>query len=87
MTTAERETSQFDGLRVGAFESRKQAEITRLIENLGGVPTVAPSMREVPLEENKEAVRFGEELLAGRISVLILFTGVGTRTLLGASGL
>lgn len=72
------------GLRVGSFESRKQAEIKKLIENLGGVATVAPSMREVPLEENKDAVRFGEELLAGRISALILFTGVGTRTLLEA---
>ncbi len=84
MTITEKETGQFSGLRVGSFESRKQAEIKRLIENLGGVPTMAASMREVPLDENKDAFHFGEELFAGRISILVLFTGVGTRTLLGA---
>ena len=34
----------FSGLRVGAFESRLQSEMQKLIENLGGVAFVAPSM-------------------------------------------
>lgn len=72
----------FAGLRVGAFESRMQAEMTRLIENLNGVPTVTPSMREIPLEENKEAFTFWEELRHARVDVLILMTGIGTRTLI-----
>ena len=72
----------FAGLRVGAFESRMQAEMTRLIENLHGVPFVAPSVREVPLEENKDVFVFWEELRNGRIDVLIFMTGVGTRTLI-----
>jgi uroporphyrinogen-III synthase len=71
----------FNGLRVGAFESRMQAEMTRLIENLGGKPFVAPSVREVPLEENHEAFAFWDQLKAGKIDVVILMTGVGTRTL------
>lgn len=72
----------FAGLRVGSFESRMQAEMTRLIENLNGKPFVAPSVREVPLDENKEAFAFWEELRHGRVDMVILMTGVGTRTLI-----
>src|SRR5438093_12863248 len=71
----------FDGLLVGAFESRLAAEMSRLIEAHGGRAMVAPSMREIPLEENREALDFGEKLLAGHWDVLVLLTGVGLRTL------
>src|SRR5438445_1152892 len=71
----------FDGLQVAAFESRMAAEMARLITHHGGRPLIAPSMREIPLEENHEALAFGEELLAGRCNILILLTGVGTKTL------
>ena len=74
----------FDGLRVGAFESRLAVEMSRLIESHGGRPLVAPSMREIPLEENREALAFGEGLLAGRFDLLIFLTGVGLRTLVEA---
>ena len=42
----------FDGLRVLSLESRRGAEMGRLIETYGGEAVVAPSMREVPLESN-----------------------------------
>jgi uroporphyrinogen-III synthase len=71
----------FDGLRVLALESRRADEIATLIRKQGGVPFVAPSMREVPLEDNNEAFEFGERLLAGAYDCVILLTGVGTRTL------
>ena len=71
----------FAGLRVAAFESRKTVEIGRLITHHGGLPLLAPSMRELPLEENHEALAFGNRLLAGECDMLILLTGVGTRTL------
>ncbi len=71
----------FDGLLVGAFESRLATEMSRLIEAHGGRAMVAPSMREIPLEENREAIDFGEKLLAGQWDVLILLTGVGLKTL------
>ncbi|MBI1950811.1 MAG: uroporphyrinogen decarboxylase, partial [Acidobacteria bacterium] len=74
----------FDGLRVGAFESRLAVEMSRLIESHGGRPLVAPSMREIPLEENHEALAFGENFLAGRFDLLIFLTGVGLRTLVQA---
>src|SRR5579859_4780984 len=71
----------FGGLEVVAFESRQAKEMATLIERLGGVPLVAPSMREVPLEENPAAYEFAEKLFAGRLDVVIFMTGVGTRTL------
>jgi len=84
MSGTTREVKGFDGLRVGAFESRLAAEMSRLIESHGGRPLVAPSMREIPLEENHEALAFGEKLLAGELDVLILLTGVGLKTLVQA---
>lgn len=74
--------SGFAGLRVAAFESRLAPEMTQLIERYGGRPLVAPSMREVPLEQNTEVLRFGERLLASQFAMVILLTGVGTRFML-----
>jgi uroporphyrinogen-III synthase len=71
----------FERLRVVAFESRRAAEMAELIRRQGGEPFVAPSMREVPLEENREAFTFGEELFAGKFDMIILLTGIGTRQL------
>jgi uroporphyrinogen-III synthase len=67
--------------RLGCFESRRGEELRSLVERGGGVATVAPSLREVPLERNPAAFEFADELLAGRIDVVILLTGVGTRAL------
>lgn len=68
-------------LRVCSFESRRSSEMQSLIERLGGRATVAPSMREIPIEDNPAVFDFADELLAGRIDVMILMTGVGTRAL------
>ncbi len=72
----------FNGLRVVAFESRMAAETRILIERLGGRAIVAPSMREVPLEDNYAALDFGDRLIAGKFNVVIFLTGVGVRELL-----
>jgi uroporphyrinogen decarboxylase len=71
----------FDGLEVVSFESRMAPEMAGMIERLGGVARVAPSMRELPLEDHPEAFAFAEELFAGRLDAVIFMTGVGTRTL------
>ncbi len=71
----------FDGLRVVTFESRRAEEMGRLIARHGGNPLVAPSLREVPLEENTEAFSFAEKLFSGAVDLVIFMTGVGTRTL------
>ncbi|MGE3977709.1 MAG: uroporphyrinogen-III synthase [Nitrospira sp.] len=68
-------------MTVVAFESRMATEITRLIERYGGRPLVAPVLREIPLEDNHAAHEFGALLMAGRIDLLILLTGIGTTML------
>ncbi|HEX4129448.1 MAG TPA: uroporphyrinogen decarboxylase [Pirellulales bacterium] len=74
-------TTDFAGLRVASFESRRAAEMERMIERLGGVPSVSPSMREVPLPENPGAIDFAHRLISGQIDMVLLLTGVGTRQL------
>ncbi len=71
----------FNGMTVVSFESRMATEITRLIERYGGRPLVAPVLREVSLEDNTVVQEFGVRLMAGRIDMLILLTGVGTTAL------
>ncbi len=71
----------FDGLRVLSFESRRASEMAELIRRQGGEPFVAPSMREVPLEDNHEAFDFAERLFRGDFDMLICLTGVGIRAL------
>jgi uroporphyrinogen-III synthase len=73
--------SNFNGLTVASFESRMAVEMTRLIERYGGRPLMAPALREIPLEDNSAAIRFGEQLLTEGLDVLILLTGAGTTTL------
>jgi uroporphyrinogen-III synthase len=70
------------GLRVVSFESRRSTEVAELIRNHGGTPMQAPSMREIPLADQQEALAFGETLFAGGHDILILLTGVGTRLLI-----
>lgn len=78
------DTPNFANLRVAALESRNAAEIARLIEKFGGRPFVSPSMREVAIQENREAVDFANRLITGEIDVMIFLTGVGFRHLLAA---
>lgn len=69
-------------LKICSFESRRGEEMASLIERMGGLPTIAPSMREIPLGENPEAFRFGERLLNHEFRMMIFLTGVGARALL-----
>ncbi|HXA76374.1 MAG TPA: uroporphyrinogen-III synthase [Candidatus Acidoferrales bacterium] len=69
------------GLRVLSLESRRAAEMAKLIDNYGGRAVVAPSMREVPLESNIEALEFARTLAANGFDMVIFLTGVGTRAL------
>lgn len=73
--------TDFNGLTVAAFESRMAAEITRLIERHGGIPLVTPALREIPLDDNSAALKFGVKLTTERVDLLILLTGVGTTAL------
>lgn len=78
------EKQDFGNLRVAAFESRRKDDMARLIEKQGGQAFVSPSMREVPLGENSEAIAFAKQVIAGNIAAVIFTTGVGFRHLLAA---
>ena len=77
----ERAKTGLAGLRVLSLESRRAAEMAKLIENYGGRAVSAPSMREVPLESNTEALDFARRLAAGEFDMVIFLTGVGARAL------
>jgi uroporphyrinogen-III synthase len=69
-------------LRSVSLESRRSDDMVRLMQRHGLQPIEAPSMREVPLDNQAEAFAFGEALMAGGCDFLVLLTGVGTRTLI-----
>jgi uroporphyrinogen-III synthase len=71
----------FGGLRVLALESRRGQEMAKLIASYGGEAVVAPSMQEVPLDSNAEALAFASALAEGGLDIVIFLTGVGTRAL------
>jgi uroporphyrinogen-III synthase len=71
----------FEGLRVLSLESRRAAEMEKLIRARGGEAFVAPSMREVPLADNPAAFEFAERLAAGEFDLILFLTGVGARLL------
>ncbi len=71
----------FNGLKVTSFESRRCEEMKKLISYHGGVPRVAPSMREVPDFKSRYVTGFSDDLFSGSADLLILMTGVGTRIL------
>lgn len=76
--------SVVQGLRVCSFESRRGPEMKSLIERNGGVAFIAPSMRELPLDDNPDAFEFAKELLAQKFDVVVFMTGVGATSLLEA---
>jgi uroporphyrinogen-III synthase len=74
-------TAHFAGRRVLSLESRRAAEVATLITKHGGIPIVAPALREVPLESNTAAIDFAAALLLGDIDIGIFLTGVGVRAI------
>jgi uroporphyrinogen-III synthase len=64
-----------------SLESRRSREMSQLIVNNGGQPTVVASTREVPSGPNEEESAFAAGLLQNQFPVVIFMTGVGTRAL------
>ena len=66
---------------VCSFESRRADDMCSLIVRHGGQPLSAPSMREIPIEDNPVAIQFVQDVIAGKFPVVILLTGGGTEAL------
>ena len=73
--------ANFGGLRVLSLESRRAKEVEKLIRTYGGEPFVVPSVRELPLESNTEALAFCDRLMKDGIDLIVFTTGVGVRAL------
>jgi len=65
-----------------SFESRRAKEIAQLISNNGGVPTVAPSTREIPEGPSEDEKRLIRGIVAHEFDAVIFMTGVGARALI-----
>lgn len=75
------------GFRVISFESRRAKEMAELIRRHGGEPVIAPSMREVPLAENSAPLELLQKIEAHQVDLILLLTGVGTRTMVDAAAI
>ena len=75
-------TATLGGRRVLTLESRRSPELALLVMNYGGIPILAPSLSEVPLESNHQVLAFADAVLQDRIDMVILLTGVGLRLMI-----
>lgn len=76
------------GAVVGITATRSAAAQAEQIRRSGGVPLVAPAISSAPADEQlqrRAVARLLDELAAGRVELLILLTGVGTRALAAAA--
>jgi uroporphyrinogen decarboxylase len=74
--------ASFQNMRVLSFESRLSDEMRKLIERFGGQAISAPSMRELPAPHSPQAEQFADDLISGRLDMVVFTTGVGARTLM-----
>src|SRR3954471_5026249 len=68
------------GARVGLLESRLSKGLAELVRRMGGVPIVAPAVREIP--RGAETAAFVGRLVSGRFGVVVFQTGAGAAALL-----
>jgi uroporphyrinogen-III synthase len=69
------------GARIGILEGRMTSELARLVERHGGVPVLAPALREVKTDAGEPVATLVQELAAGRVDIVIFMTGVGAAAL------
>ncbi len=71
----------FAGLRVVSLESRRATDMETLILREGGVPFVAPSVKEEALDGGAAGLQFVEQLERCEFDMVICMTGVGLSVL------
>jgi uroporphyrinogen-III synthase len=69
-----------DGRTIGVLESRRGAELTALVRQLGGTVVGAPAVQEI--ERPDDIGRFTDLLLTGCFDVVIFLTGAGVSAVL-----
>src|SRR5215472_19072834 len=69
------------GLRIGVLQTRHGAELATLIERMGGVPILAPCLREVRNEDDAELRERLTAAVSAPLDVFVFQTGVGAAAL------
>jgi uroporphyrinogen-III synthase len=69
------------GMRIGVAQTRHARELAALIEREGGVPLLAPCLREVHSEDGAELQERLVDVTAAPVRTFVFQTGVGTRAL------
>ena len=77
--------ASLSGLRIVSLESRRADLVEKLIRDQGGDCFNAPSVRELPLEENEACLQLARDLVADVYEALVLTTGVGAQYLIDAA--
>ena len=67
----------FGGLRILSLESRRAADMQTLILREGGIPFIAPSVKEEAVDGTGVAMQFVEKLEHGEFNMVICMTAVG----------
>lgn len=75
-------TTSLRSMVVAHFEARQRDELDNLIRRHGGEPWSAPALSEVSLEPGIAERATLDRLVAGKIDLVVLITGAGTRRLL-----
>jgi uroporphyrinogen-III synthase len=74
------------GLSIVTLESRRADLVVKLVEQQGGLSFNAPSVRELPLEENRSCIELVQALIADQYDAIVLTTGVGLQYLIDTAG-
>jgi uroporphyrinogen-III synthase len=73
------------GARVGLFEGRMGSELSSLVRRHGGVPRLAPALREATVDATDAVVELLDALAEGRVQIVVFLTGVGASALFAAA--
>ena len=69
------------GRVIAYVEARLPSEMASLIERHGGIPYSAPVLQEIYLKDSPEVQQLISDVCDGKVDVVVLLTGVGTRAL------
>lgn len=71
-----------EGPRVGLLEGRMGSEAAELVRRHGGVPRLAPAVREVPVDAAARVGELIDSLSKGAVQVVLFLTGAGATGLI-----
>lgn len=77
--------ASLNGKVIAFVEARMPSEMAALIERHGGIPYSAPVLQEVYLKDSPEVQQLIRDVCDGKVDIVVLLTGVGTRALVQAA--